>query len=182
MKIEGTQTIRARRERLWLLLTDPAVLERCVPGCEDLEATGDGAYKVTLKAGVGSIKGTFTGAIRLEDMREPEHYKMVVEGKGSPGFLKGAGTLDLADEGEDTTIAYAGDVSVGGTIASVGQRMILTTAKLMAGQFFRAIEAEAAALQRAIDTDEPYEPPKHGLIRNALRGPSERIKRLLSKS
>lgn len=182
MKIEGTQTIRARRERLWLLLTDPAVLERCVPGCEALETTEDGTYKMTLKAGVGSIKGVFTGAIRLEDMREPEHYRMLVDGKGAPGFLKGAGTLDLSEEDEVTTITYVGDVSVGGTIASVGQRMILTSAKLMTGQFFRAVEAEAAALQKAIDSDEPYEPPKHGLIRNALRGPSERIKRLIGKS
>jgi carbon monoxide dehydrogenase subunit G len=182
MKIEGTHTIRASRERLWLLLTDPAVLERCVPGCEALETTEDGGYRMTLKAGVGSIKGTFTGAIRLEDMREPEHYRMLVDGKGSPGFLKGAGTLDLAEQDGETTIDYAGDVSVGGTIASVGQRMILSSAKLMAGQFFRAIAAEAAALQKALDTGEPYEPPKHGLIRNALRGPSDRIKRLLGKS
>ena len=182
MKIEGSQTIKAPRERLWMLMTDPDVLERCIPGCESLERDGESAYKVTLKAGVGAIKGVFTGAIRLEDMREPEHYKMLVDGKGSAGFLKGVGELDLADQGEETTVAYTGDVNVGGTIASVGQRMVLSTAKLMAGQFFRALEAEAGAIQKALDTGEPYEPPTHGLIRNALRGPSERIKKLLNRS
>lgn len=182
MKIEGMQTINARRERLWLLLTAPEVLERCVPGCESLELGDDGAYLMTLKAGVGSIKGVFNGSIRLDDLREPEHFRMTVDGKGSSGFVKGTGVLDLVEQDDYTVISYTGDVSIGGTIASVGQRMVLSTAKLMAGQFFRALEAEAKALERAIETGEPYEPPKQGMIRNALRGPSERLKRLLNRS
>lgn len=168
MKIEGSYTIKAPRELLYQLMIDPEILRRCVPGCQSLDAAGDGSYKMTLKAGVGSIKGAFTGSIRLDEMREPEHYKMIVDAKGAPGFLKGEGLIDLVEQGEETLVNYSGEVNVGGTIASVGQRMVQSTAKMMAGQFFAAIEAEAAAINKAEESGQ-YEPPKHGFIRNTIR-------------
>lgn len=168
MKIEGSHTIKAPRESLYHLMVDPEVLQRCVPGCQSLEAVGDGSYKMTLKTGVGSIKGVFTGSIKLEEMREPEHYKMIVDAKGPAGFLRGEGLIDLTEQGEETMVNYTGDTNVGGTIASVGQRMVQSTAKMMAGQFFAAIEAEAAALLKAEESGQ-YVPPKQGFIRNAIR-------------
>jgi uncharacterized protein len=168
MKVEGSHTIKAPRESLYQLLIDPEILQRCVPGCQSLEAAGDGSYKMTLKAGVGSIKGVFTGSIKLDEMREPEHYKMIVDAKGPPGFLKGEGSIDLIEQDEETLINYSGDVTVGGTIAGVGQRMVQSTAKMMTGQFFAAIEAESLALVKAEEGGE-YTPPKQGFIRNTIR-------------
>ena len=162
MKIEGTHELRAPRERVWQALIDPSVLQRCIPGCERLEQTGENAYAATLRAGVGSIKGVFQGNVRLEDMRAPTHYRIVVDGKGQPGFLKGAGDLDLEESSGATLVKYAGDVQVGGTLASVGQRMILGAAKMMATQFFTALEAEA-------QTEQGDPPPEHGFFRTALR-------------
>jgi uncharacterized protein len=162
MKIEGTHEIRANRARVYQVLTDPEVLKRCIPGCERLEQTGENAYSVTMRAGVGSIKGLFTGNVKLEDMRPPEHFRMTVDGKGQPGFLKGTGDIDLEEKDGATVASYKGDVQVGGTIAGVGQRMIQGAARMMSSQFFTAIEAEAQAR-----VDEP--PPKHGFFRTALR-------------
>jgi carbon monoxide dehydrogenase subunit G len=162
LQIEGKQELRASRERVFQELIDPAVLQRCIPGCERLERTGENAYSTTLRAGVGSIKGVFTGTVRLEDVRPPEHYRIIVEGKGQPGFLKGAGDLDLEEREGLTIVTYKGDVQVGGTIAGVGQRMIQGAAKMMASQFFTAIEAEAS-------TQASDPPPKHGFFRTALR-------------
>jgi carbon monoxide dehydrogenase subunit G len=169
MKIEGNYVIRAPRALVFQLLIDPLVIQRVMPGCESLETQEDGSYKVTMKAGVGSIKGVFQGAIKLTEVRAPEHYQMQVDGKGAPGFVKGVGALDLIEEGEETTINYAGDVSVGGTLAGVGQRLILSSAKMMAGQFFTAIEAEARAMVKAEETGQPHEPPKHGILRTTFR-------------
>lgn len=168
MKIEGSHTIKAPRESLYQLMVDPEILGRCVPGCQSLEAAGDGSYKVILKAGVGSIKGVFTGSIKLEEMREPEHYKMIVDAKSPVGFLKGEGLIDLTEQGEETMVNYIGETSVGGTIASLGQRMVQSTAKMMAGQFFAAIEAEAVAILKAEEGGQ-YTPPKQGFIRNTIR-------------
>ena len=143
MKIEGTQELHAPRERVYAALTDPQVLQRCIPGCESLEKTGDDAYAVTIKAGIGAIKGTFKGNVRLEDMRAPEHYRIVVDGKGGPGFVKGSGDFDLEDTGGATLIRYTGEMQVGGAIAGIGQRMIEGAAKMMAARFFKALETEA---------------------------------------
>ena len=147
MKIEGTQKLHVPRERVYAALTDPQVLQRCIPGCESLEKTGDDAYAMTIKAGIGAIKGTFKGNVRLEDMRAPEHYRIVVEGKGGPGFVKGSGDFDLEDTGGATLIRYTGELQVGGAIAGIGQRMIEGAAKMMAARFFKALEAEAKESQ-----------------------------------
>ena len=175
MKIEGTHELRAKRERVYQVLTDPDVLRRCIPGCERLEKTGENTYAVTLRAGVGSIKGLFTGNVRLEDLRPPSHYRLVVDGKGQPGFLKGTGDLDLEEQGDVTIIKFQGDVQVGGTIAGVGQRMIQGAAKMMASQFFTAIEAEAQT-----ETGDP--PPTHGFFRTALRWFSGWLRRIFRTS
>ena len=142
MKIEGTQKLHAPRDRVYSALTDPEILQRCIPGCESLEKTGENTYAATLKAGVGAIKGAFKGEVRLEDMKPPEHYRIVVEGKGGVGFAKGSADFDLEDSDSATLIKYAGELQIGGTIAGVGQRMIEAAAKMMAARFFAALEAE----------------------------------------
>lgn len=162
MKIEGTHQLHGHRERVFKALIDPEVLRRCIPGCERLEKIGENAYSATLRAGVGSIKGIFTGNVRLEDVIPPSHFRIVLDGKGQPGFLKGSGDVDLDERDEATVVSYKGEVQVGGTIASVGQRMIQGAAKMMATQFFTAVEAEAKT-----EAHEP--PPKHGFFRTALR-------------
>lgn len=175
MKLEGTHELQASRERVYQLLVNPEVLQRCIPGCERLEKTGENTFAATIRAGVGSIKGVFNGTARLEDLRDPEHLRIVVDGKGQPGFLKGSGDLDLQQEGNVTRVNYTGDVQVGGTIASVGQRMIQGTAKMMAAQFFTALGAEAKT-----EVGEP--PPQHGFFRTALRWFSGWLRRLFRKT
>ena len=175
MKIEGTHLVNAPRARVYQCLIDPQVLQRCIPGCERLEKTAENAYSVTIRTGVGSIKGVFNGNVRLEDLRPPEHYRIVVDGKGAPGFLKGSGDFDLVEQGETTLIKYSGEVQVGGTIAGVGQRMIQATAKMMAAQFFTALEAEAkTAVGEA--------PPQHGFFRTALRWFSGWLRQIFRKA
>jgi carbon monoxide dehydrogenase subunit G len=142
MKIEGTQELHAPRDRVYSALTDPKILQRCIPGCESLEKTAADTYAATLKAGVGSIKGTFKGEVRLEEMRPPEHYRIVVEGKGGVGFAKGSADFDLEENDGATLIKYSGELHIGGTIAGVGQRMIQGAAKMMAARFFAALEGE----------------------------------------
>src|SRR5690349_19962780 len=158
MKIEGSHTLKVPRRELYLMLIDPAVIQRCVPGCETLEAHEEGTYKMTLKAGVGSVKGVFNGQIKLAELREPEHYKMLVEGCGKVGFVKGAGLLDMVEQGDETIVHYTGDVSIGGTIASVGQRMVQAAAKMVAVQFFKSLDAEAQS----------DDPAKLGLVRRSM--------------
>jgi carbon monoxide dehydrogenase subunit G len=147
MKLEGKQKINAPRERVFQALTDPVVLQKCIPGCEELEKTGEGQYKAKLSAGVGSIKSIFTATVTIADVVPPSHYTLTIEGKGQPGFVKGTGNLDLSADGDGTLVQYSGDVNIGGIIASVGQRMLQAAANMMAGRFFKALEAETKTTQ-----------------------------------
>ncbi len=175
MKIEGSQEVHAPRERVFQAMIDPEVLQRCIPGCEKLEKTGENSYSTTLRAGVGSIKGVFTGNVQLENLAPPSHLRLAVDGKGQPGFLKGTGDINLEEREGITVVSYDGDVKIGGTIAGVGQRMIQGAAKMMVAQFFTALEAEART-----EAHEP--PPKHGFFRTTLRWFSGLLRRLFRKN
>ena len=136
MKLEGSYDVPVPRERVWSAFQDPEVLKQAIPGCEKLEAIGDGEYKATLKIGVAAVKGTFEGKVRLFDLKPPETYRMAVEGSGGPGFIRGETQITLSDADGGTRVSYTADVQVGGLIAGVGQRMLGGVSKMMADQFF----------------------------------------------
>lgn len=170
MKIEGEHRFEGITcDQAWTLFTDPDILKRCMPGCERLEPVGDGAFAVDLFAGVASVKGRYTGTIRLDDRTPPSHFKINIEGKGTSGFLKGSGVFDLLEERDGMRVKYSGDVQIGGIVASVGQRMLQGVAKMMIGQFFSALEVEASAIVEAQKKTEPAAVPQHGIIRDAVR-------------
>jgi uncharacterized protein len=136
MKLEGSHDIPAPRQRVWAAFQDPEVLRQAIPGCEKLEAVGEGEYKATLKIGVAAVKGTFEGKVRLFDLKAPDSYRMAVEGSGGPGFIRGETQITLSDADGGTRVGYNADVQVGGLIAGVGQRMLGGVSKMMADQFF----------------------------------------------
>ncbi len=144
MKISGSFAVPAPRERAYQLLQDPDVLAKCMPGTDQLHKIAEDEYEMKMKVIIASIGGSFGGKVRLADQNPPESFKLIVEGSGKIGFLKGEGLLNLLSQGDATTeVKYDGDVQVGGTIASVGQRLIDTTAKLIIKKFFEKF-AEAA--------------------------------------
>jgi hypothetical protein len=146
MKLNGTQTFPAPRQKVWEFLTDPQRLAKCMPGCEKLETVGESEFSGVINVGVAAVKGVYNGKVKLDEIQSPTHYKMLLDGKGKQGFIKGTGTIDLEEQGGQTFLTYSGDVQVGGPLASVGQRMIDGVAKLMIGQFFTAMEAEIKAM------------------------------------
>ena len=137
MKLEGSHDVPAPRQQVWDAFFDPAYLRKAIPGCEKLEAVGPDEYKATMKVGVGGVKGTFEGKVKLADKKAPESYKMAVEGSGGPGFIRGDTLITLTDaDGGGTRVSYNADVQIGGLIASVGQRMLGGVSKMMADKFF----------------------------------------------
>ena len=136
MKLEGSHDVAAPRQKVWEAFLDPERLRQAIPGCEKLEAIGPDEYKATMKVGVGGVKGTFEGKVRLSDKNPPDSYKLAVEGSGGPGFIRGETVITLTDSGSGTKVSYTADLQVGGLIASVGQRMLGGVSKMMADKFF----------------------------------------------
>jgi carbon monoxide dehydrogenase subunit G len=138
MKIEGQFLFeKVPADTVWTFLTDPHRIVSCLPGCQQLVPTTNGAYEMTMTFGVGSVCGTFTGSIRLHDVHPTTDYRMTVSGNGAVGFVNGEGTIRLNPADGGTHVTYTGDVSVGGTIAGVGQRMIGGAARMMIDRFFK---------------------------------------------
>ena len=136
MKIEGSFDMSAPQEKVWAAFLDPNTLAKAIPGCEGLEEVGPGEYKAVMKVGVAAIKGTFEGRVKLMDLDPPKRYRMSVEGKGGPGFVRGEAAMSLAPIETGTRVSYDADVQVGGLIASVGQRMLGGVSKMLLDQFF----------------------------------------------
>ncbi len=143
MNLDGSAVLRADREQVWSMITDPSVLARTIPGCMSLEQVGDDHYRMNVSVGVGAIKGTYAGEVRLSDQNRPESYVMHASGSGGPGQVKAVVPIVLVDNGDGTTtLTYSADAVIGGPVAGVGQRMISGVAKRTAQQFFAAIDHE----------------------------------------
>jgi uncharacterized protein len=143
LKISGSYTVPAQQDRAYHLLQDPVVLAKCMPGTDALNKIAEDEYEMKMKMVIASMGGLFAGKVRLADQHPPESFKLIVEGSGKIGFVKGEGLLNLAAQGEATEVKYEGEVHIGGTIASVGQRLLDTTAKMIIRKFFEKF-AEAA--------------------------------------
>jgi uncharacterized protein len=141
MKVSGTATLHAPVERVYAALNDPAVLVRTIPGCERLERVAEDAYKMTVTAGVASVRGTYAGDVRLTRQDPPRGFVLEASGAGAPGTVTADVQVRLAP-GEDgtTELTYDADAVVGGMVGGVGQRMLVGVAKRTAGEFFAAVD------------------------------------------
>ena len=136
--IEGEERISAPIGKVWEALNDPAVLKECIPGCESLVKNSDTDMAATVVLKIGPIKASFNGAVTLKNLNPPHSYTIEGEGKGGiAGFAKGGADVTLAEDGADATVLkYAAKADVGGKIAQLGSRLITSTSKKLAGEFF----------------------------------------------
>jgi carbon monoxide dehydrogenase subunit G len=140
VKVNGSATLHAPREKVWEALNDPAVLVRTIPGCQQLEEVGPDAYRMTITAGVASIKGTYQGDVALTDQQQPGAFTLKASGAGAPGTVSADVKVTLADADGTTRLDYDADAIVGGMIGGVGQRVLSGVAKKTAGEFFMAVD------------------------------------------
>lgn len=140
MKVTGSAILSAPRDRVWAALNDPAVLVRTIPGCQRLETVGPDDYRMTVSAGVASIKGVYDGEVRISDQRPPEAFVLKARGAGGPGTVDATVRVTLAEDGSRTEVSYDADAIVGGMVAGVGQRMLTAVAKRTAGEFFASVD------------------------------------------
>lgn len=149
MEIRGTRTLKTRIDRLWDALDNPDLLARCAPGCKELELVGDGEYRALLELGVAAIKGRYVSRVTITDRERTDgsgSLRVAISGDGDSGFLHGTGQVQLEDRGTGTYVAYHANVTVGGKVAGIGQRVLGGIANMLINQFFKSLEKE---LQRA---------------------------------
>jgi carbon monoxide dehydrogenase subunit G len=137
MDMTGEYRIPASREAVWKALNDPEVLKQCIPGCEELEKKSDTEFAAKVTAKVGPVKAKFGGNVKMSDLDPPNGYTISGEGSGgAAGFAKGGAKVALAEDGSATVLSYTVNATVGGKLAQIGSRLIDSTAKKMANDFF----------------------------------------------
>jgi len=139
MKLSATYVFEALPEKVFAALIDPAILQKCIEGCEKMEKTGEDTYDANLKIGVAGIKGRYVGKIRIEEKKPPESITLQAEGKGGPGWVKGTARIQISPLGEGSELQCESEGQVGGLIAQVGSRLVEAVAKKMQDEFFRKL-------------------------------------------
>jgi uncharacterized protein len=142
MDISGSYVFNAPPDRVWNLLMNPDVIATCIPGCNAFEPDGEDRYKATLTVALAAITGTYAGSVVLADKVPHSSYRLIVEGQGRPGFVKGNSRIALRPEGETTVVDVQGTVQTGGPIARVGQRLISSVSKMMLDRFFACLQSK----------------------------------------
>lgn len=147
MQMKDSQRILAPREKVWAALNDPEVLRQCIPGCQSLEMTSSTEMTATVVIKVGPVKATFGGKVTLSELDPPNGYRIIGEGSGGvAGFAKGGAVVSLEPAGASETILhYEANSQIGGKLAQLGARLIDSTAKKLAGEFFTKFGAVVAA-------------------------------------
>lgn len=160
MQMTDSQRIEAPREKVWEALNDPEVLKASIPGCEELTKDSDTEMEAKVKLKVGPVKATFGGKVTLKDLDPPNGYTIEGEGSGGvAGFARGEARVRLEADGPDATILhYDVDAKIGGKLAQLGARLIDSTAKRLAGEFFANFSEQVAPSSAAAASDAPGEP------------------------
>jgi carbon monoxide dehydrogenase subunit G len=129
-----------------------------LPGCEKLELIGEDEYEGALEIKIGPVQGEFVGKVKLEDIAKPDSYTMKIDGRGAPGFVKASGHLTLTPAGDHTEVTYSGEAQVGGRLASVGQRLVESSAKAIIKQSLDGLNAAVQSRTAAKTTNGTEEP------------------------
>lgn len=145
MDIFATYTFNAPVDRVWNLLMDPNAISSCIPGCDKFEPVGEDRYNVTLTVAMAAITGSYQGTVTLSDKTPHQSYKLVMEGHGRPGFVKGTSVIALRADGNATAVDVSGAVHTGGPIARLGQRLIGGVAKMTMDRFFACLRTKVEA-------------------------------------
>ncbi len=156
MKMSGEEAIAAPVEAVWAALNDVAVLKQCIPGCESITKTSDTTMTAKVVVKLGPVKAGFTGEVELKNLKPPNSYRIEGQGQGGlAGFASGGANVNLAAVPDGTLLTYDVDAQIGGKLAMLGSRLIDSTARALASQFFEKFAKLAAARKTAAKPKKP---------------------------
>ena len=145
MDLQGTYNFDQPAGLVWNRLIDPQVVGSCLPGCDGLEPIGNDTYRVKLTVNVAAITGSYEGTVAIVDKESPRSYKLLIEGSGRSGFVRGEARFELAEEQSKTIVTVRGNAEVGGLIARVGQRVLGGVSKMMLDRFFNCLQCKSGS-------------------------------------
>ena len=129
MKIEGSEKIDADPGKVWVYLSDPEKIIKCVPGVVEWSIS-EGVIKAKVKQGIGFIKGTFDVSVAIEK-NDPVKREALLRLQGSSNmgnFTAGVVISMKASEGGNE-LSYSADANVSGMMGTLSSSIIANTIK-----------------------------------------------------
>ena len=136
MKLTGSYKLNVKKEVAWKALNNSNILKQCIPGCESFEKERNNIFNATATNQIGPMNATFSGTVKLSNIKENQSYTLSGDGQSSVGFANGSANVKLIEENGITTLSYDVQINVGGKIAQLGSRLIDGVAKKMSDYFF----------------------------------------------
>ena len=144
MDLSGEQQLEGTPEQIWDILQDPDVLVAIMPGCKELIQEGEDQYKGVIKAKMGPVSSTYNAGFKIEDKNPPSDYRLLIDGHGPAGFVRSDVKIQLKGNSEGTMLNYSGTAQIGGKIASLGQHLVESGAKIIISQGIKALTKEVS--------------------------------------
>ena len=136
MKLSGNYKLNVKKEIAWDALNNPEILKQCIPGCDSFDKENDNSFSASATNQIGPMNATFSGIVKLSNIKKNESYTLSGEGQSPVGFANGSADVKLVEENGVTTLSYEVNINVGGKIAQLGSRLIDGVAKKMSDYFF----------------------------------------------
>jgi carbon monoxide dehydrogenase subunit G len=141
VRIQGERTFDAAPDAVYRALTDPDALSRAFSAIERIEAASD-QWTVVARAPVpGAFRLRFS--VRLEDLREAEHGRLLAWGKSLGGRISVDSTFDLEEDGVGTQMRWAAEIDAAGIFSGLSSQALGPVAT---GQAERALDRLAKSL------------------------------------
>ncbi|OUD08809.1 carbon monoxide dehydrogenase [Marivivens niveibacter] len=139
MELSDEIRISAPKDQVYAALNDPDVLQKCIPGCEELIKHSDTELEAKVLLKVGPVKARFGGNVELNTEGAPDQFSLTGQGNGgAAGHAKGGADVTLIADGDETILRYDAKAEIGGKLAQLGSRLIQSTAKKLAAKFFKS--------------------------------------------
>ncbi|MFY9244542.1 MAG: carbon monoxide dehydrogenase subunit G [Roseicyclus sp.] len=140
MELSDEIVINAPKAQVYAALNDPAVLQQCIPGCEELIKHSNTELEALVVLKIGPVKAKFSGTVQLDTAGAPDMFSLTGQGNGgAAGHAKGGATVTLAENGpNETVLRYEAKAVIGGKLAQLGSRLIQSTAQKLASKFFQS--------------------------------------------
>ena len=136
MHFEGIFTVRAPRTRVWSFFLDPQEFSSAIDDPHTIEVIDADHFRGTIKAGIAFIRGTFTWSAAVKERVPPERAQLAVHGSGMGSAFDIVASLDVSEVDGLTTVKWAADIQMSGTIATTGARLLQGTTEKKTNAFF----------------------------------------------
>ena len=146
MHFDGSTEINAPRDRVWAFVVDPEQVGWCGPGVESIEVIDESHFRARAKVGVGVVSARFNVNLELADAIEPDKAVIKASGQAPGSAVEAKGEMSLSGPAEGpTTMDWSADVTILGTFAAVGARLVEGQANKMIKQAFDCMRTKLEA-------------------------------------